>query len=85
MLLLNNQDVERLLPMKDCIEVIEEGYQELSTGLAANFPKGVGWISRRRHREKNLRDALSGGLGRSHTQKRDFCVVNKKRYQISGI
>jgi len=40
MLLLNNQDVERLLPMKDCIEVIEEGYRELGAGLAANFPEG---------------------------------------------
>jgi alanine dehydrogenase len=40
MLLLNNQDVERLLPIKDCIEVIEEGYQELGAGLAANFPEG---------------------------------------------
>jgi alanine dehydrogenase len=40
MLLLNNQDVERLLPMKDCLEVIEEAYLELGAGLAANFPEG---------------------------------------------
>ncbi|MBI4523651.1 MAG: ornithine cyclodeaminase family protein [Deltaproteobacteria bacterium] len=40
MLLLNNQDVERLLSMKDCIEVIEEAYRELGSGMAANFPEG---------------------------------------------
>jgi len=28
MLLINNQEVEQLLPMKDCIEVIEEVYRE---------------------------------------------------------
>ena len=40
MLLINNQEVEQLLPMKDCIEVIEEGYRELAAGRAANFPEG---------------------------------------------
>ena len=40
MLLINNQEVEQLLPIKDCIEVIEEGYRELAAGRAANFPEG---------------------------------------------
>jgi alanine dehydrogenase len=40
MLLINNQEVESLLPMKDCLEVIEEAYRELGAGLAANFPEG---------------------------------------------
>ncbi len=40
MLLINNQEVEQLLPMEDCIPVIEEGYRELGAGRAANFPEG---------------------------------------------
>ncbi len=40
MLLLNNEDVERLLTMEDCIGVIEEAYRELGAGRAANFPEG---------------------------------------------
>jgi len=39
-LLLNNEDVERLLTMDDCLGVIEEGYRELAAGRAANFPEG---------------------------------------------
>lgn len=40
MLLLNNEDVARLLAMDDCIGVIEEAYRELGGGRAANFPEG---------------------------------------------
>ncbi|MFC2059744.1 hypothetical protein ACFLTZ_01450 [Chloroflexota bacterium] len=40
MLLLNNKDVEQLLTIQDCIEVIEEAYQELGNGRAAIFPEG---------------------------------------------
>ena len=40
MLLINNQEVEQLLPMKDCLEVIEEAYRELGDEMAANFPEG---------------------------------------------
>ncbi len=40
MLLINNQEVEQLLAMEDCIPAIEEGYRELGAGRAANFPEG---------------------------------------------
>jgi ornithine cyclodeaminase/alanine dehydrogenase-like protein (mu-crystallin family) len=39
MLLLNNQDVEKLLTAADCIEVLEESYREWAFGQAAQFPK----------------------------------------------
>lgn len=38
MLLLNNQDVERLLDINDCTNAIEEAYRDLGNGLAAQFP-----------------------------------------------
>ncbi|MFC2060183.1 ornithine cyclodeaminase family protein [Chloroflexota bacterium] len=40
MLLLDNKDVAQLLTIEDCIEVIEEAYQELGNGRAAIFPEG---------------------------------------------
>ena len=39
-LLLNNQDVERVLSIKDCMDAIEDAYQDLADGQAANFPEG---------------------------------------------
>jgi alanine dehydrogenase len=39
-LLINNHEVEQLLSMKECLEVIEEAYLELGKGQAANFPEG---------------------------------------------
>ena len=35
-LILSNQDVEQLLTMRDCIEVLEDAYVELSEGRGAN-------------------------------------------------
>jgi hypothetical protein len=35
-LILSNQDVEKLLPMRECIEVLEEAYIELSEGRGVN-------------------------------------------------
>ncbi len=39
-LLLNNQDVERVLTVQDCIAALEEAYRDLAEGQAANFPEG---------------------------------------------
>ena len=39
-LLLNNQDVESVLGVKDCMVAIEDAYRELSEGRAVNFPEG---------------------------------------------
>jgi ornithine cyclodeaminase/alanine dehydrogenase-like protein (mu-crystallin family) len=38
MLLLNNDDVERLLTIEECIDAIEEAYKDMGQGLAAQFP-----------------------------------------------
>ncbi|NIO06575.1 MAG: ornithine cyclodeaminase family protein, partial [Deltaproteobacteria bacterium] len=40
MLLINNQEVDHLIRMEDCIPEIEEAYRELGLGRAANFPEG---------------------------------------------
>jgi ornithine cyclodeaminase/alanine dehydrogenase-like protein (mu-crystallin family) len=39
MLLINNQDVESLLTIQDCIEVLDDAYREWAFGRAAQFPK----------------------------------------------
>jgi len=39
-LLLNNQDIEKVLTVKDCIAAIEDAYRDLAQGQAANFPEG---------------------------------------------
>ena len=39
MLLINNQDVESLLTIHYCIEVLEDAYREWGFGRAAQFPK----------------------------------------------
>ena len=43
MLLLNNEDVARLLTVDDCIEVLDEAYREWGEGRAAQFPPGPGF------------------------------------------
>ena len=39
MLLLNNDDVEKLLDMKACLEALEVGYQDLAVGNAVHRPR----------------------------------------------
>lgn len=39
MLILSNDDVERLLPMADCLQALEEAYGELAAGRAQNRPR----------------------------------------------
>ena len=39
-LLLNNEDVERVLSIKDCMDAIEDAYRDLAEGQAVNFPEG---------------------------------------------
>ena len=36
MLILSNQDVEALLPMSDCIDVLDQAYRELAQERAVN-------------------------------------------------
>jgi len=39
MLLLNNDDVAKLLTIEDCVDAIEDAYKELGAGRAAQFPR----------------------------------------------
>jgi ornithine cyclodeaminase/alanine dehydrogenase-like protein (mu-crystallin family) len=44
MLLINNQEVERLLDMKDCIQALEIGYEDLLKGDAVYRPRLDVWV-----------------------------------------
>jgi alanine dehydrogenase len=39
MLLLSNEDIERILPVGACLEVLEEAYRDLGNGMAATVPR----------------------------------------------
>ena len=39
MLILSNEDIERILPVGACIEVLEEAYRDLGNGRAATVPR----------------------------------------------
>jgi ornithine cyclodeaminase/alanine dehydrogenase-like protein (mu-crystallin family) len=39
MLLLSNEDIEKLLPVGACLEVLEEAYRDLGNGMAATVPR----------------------------------------------
>ena len=39
MLLINNEEVERVLTMKDTLEVLEEGHKELGKGELVGRPR----------------------------------------------
>jgi ornithine cyclodeaminase/alanine dehydrogenase-like protein (mu-crystallin family) len=39
-LLLSNQDIEKVLRIEDCMNAIEDAYRDLADGQAANFPEG---------------------------------------------
>ncbi len=39
MLVLSNEDIENLLPVSACLEVLEEAYRDLGNGLAATVPR----------------------------------------------
>jgi alanine dehydrogenase len=43
MLLLNNEDVSKLLDMRSCIEALEVGYQDLAVGNAVHRPRIDVW------------------------------------------
>jgi len=42
-LLLNNRDVQQLLTMKDCLEALERGFQDLAQGDAVHRPRTDVW------------------------------------------
>jgi len=44
MLLINNQDVEKLFTMKDCLEALEEAYEDLLQGDAVYRPRLDLWM-----------------------------------------
>ena len=44
MLLINNQEVERLLDMKSCLEALEDGYDDLLKGDAVYRPRLDVWM-----------------------------------------
>src|SRR5438093_12972033 len=39
MLILSNEDIERILPVGTCLEVLEEAYRDLGNGMAATVPR----------------------------------------------
>ena len=39
MLILSNEDIEKILPVGTCIEVLEQAYRDLGNGLAATVPR----------------------------------------------
>ena len=39
MLILSNEDIEKILPLGACLEVLEEAYRDLGTGMAATVPR----------------------------------------------
>ena len=39
MLILSNEDVERILPVSACLQVLEEAYRDLGNGMAATVPR----------------------------------------------
>ncbi|MFB3886777.1 MAG: ornithine cyclodeaminase family protein [Thermodesulfobacteriota bacterium] len=38
-IILNDDDIAKVLPMKDCIEALEEAFRDLGKGLAVNAPR----------------------------------------------
>jgi len=39
MLILSNEDIEKILPVDACLEVLEEAYRDLGNGMAATVPR----------------------------------------------
>jgi ornithine cyclodeaminase/alanine dehydrogenase-like protein (mu-crystallin family) len=39
MLILSNQDIEKILPVGACLEVLEDAYRDLGNGMAATVPR----------------------------------------------
>jgi ornithine cyclodeaminase/alanine dehydrogenase-like protein (mu-crystallin family) len=39
MLILSNEDIEKILPVAGCLEVLEEAYRDLGNGVAATVPR----------------------------------------------
>ena len=39
MLILSNQDIEKILPVGACLDVLEEAYRDLGNGMAATVPR----------------------------------------------
>jgi ornithine cyclodeaminase/alanine dehydrogenase-like protein (mu-crystallin family) len=39
MLILSNEDIEKILPVGACLDVLEEAYRDLGTGMAATVPR----------------------------------------------
>lgn len=39
MLILSNEDIEKILPVGTCLQVLEEAYRDLGNGLAATVPR----------------------------------------------
>lgn len=39
MLILSNEDIEKILPVGTCMEVLEEAYRDLGNGMAATVPR----------------------------------------------
>ena len=39
MLVLFNEDIEKILPVGACLELLEEAYRDLGNGMAATVPR----------------------------------------------
>ena len=39
MLILSNEEIEKILPVSSCLEVLEDAYRDLGNGMAATVPR----------------------------------------------
>ena len=63
-LVLNDDDVMKLLPMTDCIAVLEEAFSDLGRGLAANAPRRDSFLATSRPDAYYSFKSIEGGLER---------------------
>ena len=75
MLLINNQEVEKLLDMKSCLEALEDAYDDLLKGDAVYRP-------RLRHRSCDRPDGYyrSDAIGRGEPKTRRICDSDEVRH-----
>ena len=63
-ILLDEEDVRRLLPMEDCIRTVEEAFRELAAGRAVNAPRRDSFMATSRPDAYYSFKTIEGGLER---------------------
>ena len=64
-IVLNDDDVAKVLPMKDCIEALEEAFRDLGQGAAVNAPRRDSFMAVSRPDHYYSFKTMEGGLERS--------------------